>query len=138
MPIRIRCPNGHLLEVKQKYAGRVGLCPRCHVRVRVPTLDELYDEQIIAVLDRPRPADVEEEASDQHVLDVPPKDGSGISLTGSSMLRKQKVCPQCYHVASFSFTHCPTCGTPLSRDPSDKAEESGSSGEPEAKGPDGG
>jgi TPP-dependent indolepyruvate ferredoxin oxidoreductase alpha subunit len=113
MAIRIRCPNGHLLKIKEKYAGRTGMCPRCRRQVRVPTLDELYDEQIIAVLDKPRAVDTDDEPTDRHVLDEPTKDESGVSLLGASAVRKPSICPHCQHRASFSFSHCPRCGTLL-------------------------
>ncbi len=30
------CPNGHPLNVKAELAGRIGLCPRCRVKMRIP------------------------------------------------------------------------------------------------------
>jgi len=38
MGIPVTCPNGHEFKVKDKYAGKKGLCPYCkgQVAVRVP------------------------------------------------------------------------------------------------------
>lgn len=36
MGICFFCPNGHPLNVKAELAGRVGLCPKCHVKMRIP------------------------------------------------------------------------------------------------------
>ncbi len=38
MGIRIVCPNGHALKVKSKYSGRVGLCPLCKGRMKIPSI----------------------------------------------------------------------------------------------------
>ncbi len=32
------CPNGHLLHSTQAFQGRLGECPECHSRFRIPTL----------------------------------------------------------------------------------------------------
>lgn len=39
MSIRTVCPNGHTLKIKDKYAGKLGRCPICDARVRVPVVD---------------------------------------------------------------------------------------------------
>ena len=38
MGIPVNCPNGHHFSVKDKYAGKKGICPYCEgqVVVRVP------------------------------------------------------------------------------------------------------
>jgi hypothetical protein len=35
MSIMVRCPNGHLLKVKNSMAGKTGLCPLCKGQVYV-------------------------------------------------------------------------------------------------------
>ena len=125
MSISIKCPNGHLLKVKDEFAGKSGLCPYCRSPVFVPMpvhTDEkarISDDEILGVLGppgkvkpEPPPPPPSEPADGFHPRRAP-KDESGINLLGSSMLRKQKVCPQCAHLTSIAFTHCPRCGTPL-------------------------
>jgi hypothetical protein len=36
MSITVLCPNEHLLKIKDKYAGKKGLCPICKARVQAP------------------------------------------------------------------------------------------------------
>ena len=46
MSIQVDCPNGHSLSVKDKFAGKSGLCPRCKARIQVPhvlTADDVLD-----------------------------------------------------------------------------------------------
>ena len=33
--------------------------------------------------------------------------------SGSGIMRRKKICPECSHEASFSFVYCPRCGAPL-------------------------
>ena len=53
MSIRVVCPNGHLLKIKSKYAGKSGLCPICKGRIVVPKPepDTLSEDSIMDVLD---------------------------------------------------------------------------------------
>ncbi len=41
MGIQVHCPNGHVFKVKDKYAGKKGLCPKCEGQVVVQVPDEL-------------------------------------------------------------------------------------------------
>ena len=36
-----------------------------------------------------------------------------IALDSSPYLKKLKVCEECGKIVSYSFSHCPRCGTPL-------------------------
>ena len=36
MGIRVRCPNGHELNVKSSLAGKRGVCPHCDARFEIP------------------------------------------------------------------------------------------------------
>ncbi len=40
MSIRVVCPEGHDLKIKDKYAGRTGRCPLCKSRIKIPVPDE--------------------------------------------------------------------------------------------------
>jgi hypothetical protein len=65
MPIRVTCPNGHLLRVKDRHAGQMGLCPFCRARVEVPQPNGGVEDEVLAILglissdafDRQSPAD---------------------------------------------------------------------------------
>jgi len=122
MAIEVRCPNGHLLKVKDKYAGQRGLCPRCKARVQVPHPARVTDEEILDVLGPPppppEPADEDDAGpgTPEEVHQDPrhaERGESGISLLGSSILGRKKVCPGCHRVTSYAFKWCPGCGTPL-------------------------
>ena len=39
MGIRVECPHGHVFKVKDKYAGKKGLCPHCEGQVIVHVPD---------------------------------------------------------------------------------------------------
>lgn len=39
MGIRLECPNGHKLNVKESLAGRRGVCPDCGAKVAIPPLE---------------------------------------------------------------------------------------------------
>lgn len=45
MGIRVTCPNGHTLNVKEHLAGRVGRCPKCGGPVRIPEVSEAPEAQ---------------------------------------------------------------------------------------------
>ncbi len=121
--ISVTCPNGHVLKVKNEFAGKSGLCPECHSRVFVPMpvhkAEEarISDDEILGLLGPPNKVQAAQprppfEPVPDSIHDAPPE-GSGITLRGSSILEKQKVCPHCAHLASIAFTNCPRCGTRL-------------------------
>lgn len=107
MTITITCPNGHLLRLKDKYAGKTGYCPHCQARIKVP--DRSFDDEVLAIVGTPQPP----VPSTDSIHDEP-REESGVSLLGSALLRRKKVCLQCSQTVSFSFTNCPRCGDPLS------------------------
>ena len=125
MSISIKCPQGHVLKVKDEFAGKSGLCPHCHCRVFVPmpvhshTSARISDDEILGLLGQPERVEPEPppvpptDPRMTSVHDGVPEEDSGISLLGSSPLRKQSTCPHCGNVTSIAFTHCPRCGTPL-------------------------
>src|SRR5881394_3663104 len=41
MWVQVTCPNGHVLRVQSKYAGKTGTCPDCKQQVMVPDLTEI-------------------------------------------------------------------------------------------------
>jgi len=126
MGITAKCANGHVLRVKDEFAGKSGLCPHCRGRVFVPMpvraneKARISDDEILGLLGQPSPAACAPTAADlssDSVLDGH-NDGATHSDTvtsspGSSFARKVKICPKCEHITSVAFTHCPRCGTPL-------------------------
>ena len=57
MSISAKCPNGHVLKVKDEYAGKSGLCPHCGSRVSVPVpsaeKSRISDDDILGLLGEP-------------------------------------------------------------------------------------
>lgn len=115
MSIRFKCPNGHELNVKDKYAGLTGLCPRCQARVLVPSpVTAAISEDAILDLLGPPPAEddlpVHQDARHQGSrLDA---STSGASLLGASQLdRGLKICPKCKSEVRSVYHICPHCRT---------------------------
>ena len=50
MGIQVECPNGHVFKVKDKYAGKKGLCPHCEGQVLVQVPDALSKSQSSDIL----------------------------------------------------------------------------------------
>jgi hypothetical protein len=119
MGIRVQCPNGHIFKVKDKYAGKKGLCPHCkdQVQVLVPdvtTAIDLDDVLQIESIQR-RQSALHHSASSSSVLDEPhdlsaegPSGTSG-SLLGSSVIRHNIRCRCGVHVPMW-YARCPACG----------------------------
>jgi hypothetical protein len=125
MAIDVTCPNGHKLQIKEKYAGKSGLCPRCQARIEVPALGA-GEELIDLVARRATPAaDVQNQAAlaaapahDPHDAladdDAPGTPShatsrAGESLLSSAVIRHRKVCPQCYQVCPIWYARCTHC-----------------------------
>jgi hypothetical protein len=124
MAISATCANGHVLKVKDEYAGKTGLCPHCRSRVFVPmpifSTDKarISDDEILSLLggsSKPKTPIAPIAPADSALEPVHDgaTQGSGTSLLGTSVVGKHKVCPHCAYEVSLAFTHCPRCGTPL-------------------------
>jgi hypothetical protein len=117
MGIPVTCPHGHHFSVKDKYAGKKGICPYCEgqVLVRVP------DPSLANDLTKAAARAVREDRkgtmpsmSDSSVLDgMPDEKGSGHSssgsLLGSSVVRHNIKC-KCGASVPMWFAKCPKCG----------------------------
>ncbi len=113
MSIRVVCPNGHTLNVKDSLAGKTGLCPKCKARVQVPELrrDEFSEDSIMNILGpqvsravRPAPA-----AS-------PPKaKGSPRVAPAASAGPPKKSCHKCNRQISSELHICPFCHTYIAK-----------------------
>jgi hypothetical protein len=126
MGIQVECPNGHSLNVKDKYAGKNGFCPICNAKIHVPAAPAVVSEDdVLALLSSSVPAAPVSPAApspartspSEYVFDDPPRsasaESSGLSLLGSSMIRRKKICTNCGNLVSFAFALCPKCGSAL-------------------------
>ncbi|MEO2046216.1 MAG: hypothetical protein ABGX16_06535 [Pirellulales bacterium] len=52
MGIKVKCPHGHEFKVKDKYAGKKGLCPYCEGQVLVRVPDALSSREFNAAVHR--------------------------------------------------------------------------------------
>ena len=89
MSIRVICSNGHTLNVKEKYAGKTGLCPKCKVHVDVPRR-AISDSSIIAILG-----------------DFPHPQSPGNKVTPA--IGAKPTCPRCHSHLSKDSRACPHC-----------------------------
>ncbi|MCA9258084.1 MAG: hypothetical protein KDA61_02735 [Planctomycetales bacterium] len=117
MGIPVKCPNGHEFRVKDKYAGKKGVCPFCdgHVVVQVPDalsstdLRNAYTQAVSEEHRRGRPAlgdsSIFESAPDLE----DPVAGESSSLLGSSVVRHNIKCTSGESVPMW-FAKCPRCG----------------------------
>lgn len=117
MGIQVKCPHGHLFKVKDKYAGKRGLCPHCkgQVVVNVPDIissqeiNKAYRDTIISEHRAANPV----ESGDSSVLDDVPQDadaGTSGSLLGSSVIRHNIRCEFCKESVPMWYAKCPSCG----------------------------
>jgi hypothetical protein len=116
MGIAVTCPNGHHFSVKDKYAGKKGICPYCEgqVVVRVPDVltspdvQKAYSQAYREERQGRMPSN-----SDSSVFDSGTEDkgasASGSSLLGSSVVRHNIRC-KCGHSVPMWFAKCPKCG----------------------------
>ncbi|HEX5472905.1 MAG TPA: hypothetical protein VFW73_13520 [Lacipirellulaceae bacterium] len=123
MGIRVECPHGHVFKVKDKYAGKKGLCPHCEgqVIVQVPDTatgsasDILQREAIQRRQSAHQQAGAQPVSSGSHVFDdpnegvAPPSSGTSGSLLGSSVIRHNIKCKCGQHVPMW-YARCPACG----------------------------
>ncbi len=122
MSIQVSCPNGHVLRVKDSFAGKSGRCPHCRAKVHVPLPHGFSEDDVISALGPPPPpptAEPEASEDEAHVHQAhrhthrQDDEESGIALFGSSIHQRAKVCSSCCKRTSFAFSICPSCGTPL-------------------------
>ncbi|HBO42604.1 MAG TPA: hypothetical protein DD670_01445 [Planctomycetaceae bacterium] len=105
MSIQVRCPKGHVLRVKDSFAGKIGLCPVCRERVAVPRDGRsLSEDEIIDVLGPHDPSlsgvgstIVANRAMDQTVAVTPSP--------------PKKSCTKCNREISAGTHICPFCRT---------------------------
>lgn len=76
MGIRFYCPNGHKLNVKDKLAGKRGVCPHCEVKLLIPLKStrpssrEEREQQHLAANANGNPNDFDVFADDQGTAEI--------------------------------------------------------------------
>jgi predicted nucleic acid-binding Zn-ribbon protein len=117
MGIQVQCPNGHVFKVKDKYAGKKGLCPKCEGQVVVQVPDELPSKTEKAfrdaVLNEHRASHAAPPVSgNASVFDDHPAEAdasTSASLIGSSVIRHKTKC-ECGAGVPMWYAKCPSCG----------------------------
>jgi hypothetical protein len=120
MGIRVECPHGHVFKVKDKYAGKKGLCPHCDGQVIVHVPDALSGDMGDVLqkeaIQRRQAAHHHAASSSSHIFDDPSElatsasaSGTSGSLLGSSVIRHNIKCKCGEHVPMW-YARCPACG----------------------------
>lgn len=117
MGIQVKCPKGHIFKVKDKYAGKRGLCPHCtdQTIVEVPSASssaEMNKAYRDAIVQEQRAASAADSGSSSIFDDVPQEaDAStSASLLGSSVIRHNVKCGFCNTSVPMWYAKCPSCG----------------------------
>ena len=106
MTLRVVCSNGHSLTVKDRLAGKLGLCPVCKVKVQVPLVEDdgMSEDAIMDILgpkqESPPAGRVEKEPSAAEA--AKPK----IPAPHSAAM---KVCIKCKRTMDSGVHICPHC-----------------------------
>ncbi|MBN1852793.1 MAG: hypothetical protein JW829_08715 [Pirellulales bacterium] len=113
MGILVRCPNGHVFKVKDKYAGKKGLCPLCigqQVVVQVPDLMTTASDTIKHTTGKP--ATYQDPGNSSIFEDQPTTTGttSSGSLLSNSFIQHHVLCTHCGEKAPMWYARCPACG----------------------------
>ena len=137
MSIKVKCPNGHQLKVKDSFAGKVGLCPMCNATIRVPVpapVGLMSEDDIIDVLGPPHSPPLQSSAGNgasTSGISLTPASDSTLGSSDSSLqlgdqLQKakvngsdsalghampKKICTKCNREISAGFHICPFCRT---------------------------
>jgi hypothetical protein len=120
MSIQVVCPNGHVLKVADKWAGRKGLCPVCKASVRVPkpSEEQLSEDAIMTILGKYDPGKSWKkltEAPDLATAETPKAPRSSTEgdaqAAGSGPSPSKKTCPHCHQEIVAGIHICPHCQT---------------------------
>jgi hypothetical protein len=110
MSIEVKCPNEHVLKIKNGLAGRTVHCPRCQAAVVVPLPENGVTEQAILEFLGPAPVNPAWAA----MRDAPPhaqEHSEPNVLRLRSHLGEFKTCPRCKREARAVLDICPNCRT---------------------------
>ena len=112
MSIEVACKNGHRLKIKDEYAGKKGLCPKCGVPIAVP-VPALSEDALVDLLGQMPAVDDEPEVHQDRKTGSSSGSSSSSSMSllgGQSMVaRTHKVCPACKKEVSQGYHVCPHC-----------------------------
>jgi hypothetical protein len=95
----LKCPHGHWYEPDASHPG--GGCPQCAGQTRDGSA--ISDDDVLAIMNSTQTGGGVTGA----------KEDAAKGPSGSAILRRKKICPECSHEASYSFVYCPRCGAPL-------------------------
>lgn len=95
----LKCPRGHWYEPDASTAG--GGCPRCAIQTQNEST--VSDDDVLAIMS----------LAEEPAAAPPASQEESKNQSGSGIMRRKKICPECSHEASFSFVYCPRCGAPL-------------------------
>ncbi len=115
MGISVKCPHGHEFKVKDKYAGKKGLCPFCKGQVAVRVPDAVSSENLQKAARRAAAeqhgAGAAAAAAASSIFDesLPQDASTSSSLIGSSVIRHNVLC-KCGEKVPMWFARCPKCG----------------------------
>jgi len=105
MSIRIVCPNGHELKIKEKYAGKKGFCPICKARVEVPVpQNDVFSEDSIMDVLQPHESGLSLDAVNQEPASDKPWSGREEDV-------HVRLCGKCYKEIPVDAYICPFCRT---------------------------
>ena len=112
MGIQVKCPKGHVFKVKDKYAGKRGLCPHCKDQtvVQVPDLMSTTTETIRHGGGQEHPPPLPDTGS---IFDDPidqPTGSSSGSLLSGSFIQHKTACKKCGTRIPMWYAKCPSCG----------------------------
>ena len=100
MLIEVRCPNGHVLHVKEKHAGKIGACPHCSTPVRVPLAGQVYGGDRLGV------PSLHHSPAEKLAHEEPVFDRSGRTSDSSIALGQSKQCVWCGKIVSHATAKC--------------------------------
>lgn len=105
MAIKLVCPNGHVLNVPEKLAGKSGLCPVCRARVVVPRPGPgaLSEDAILGILGSHTPRAASQITAEQL--------RAAQAAAGAGTEGPKKVCRKCNREISAAMHICPFCHT---------------------------
>ena len=116
MGIPVTCPNGHHFSVKDKYAGKKGICPYCEGQVVVRVPDALSSPEVQKAYTQAcarskgrMPIEHRFVGVRQHARRDRARAPAAATL-GSSVVRHNIRC-KCGESVPMWFAKCPKCGT---------------------------
>ncbi len=114
MTIRMSCPNGHKLKIKDELAGKIGRCPACKAKFLIPRLEaapvsSISEDEIIDVLAPDDPTQRRDFVDlTQSSLGGDSSD-SILSLNRQGFETPKKVCHVCHQEIDAKTHICPHC-----------------------------